>query len=87
MQDDPLWVDVTELMKKGMAGLGDFVMRLGGNPAHGAKVGDYVSGTLAGSTALAAALPSPCWSWSGKSKPAACPKSAYPSQAFPSPLV
>ena len=25
MQDDPLWIDVTELMKKGMAGLGEFV--------------------------------------------------------------
>src|SRR5690554_3866357 len=28
MQDDPLWIDVTELMKKGSAGLGDYVARL-----------------------------------------------------------
>ena len=28
MQDDPLWIDVTELMQKGTAGLGEFVARL-----------------------------------------------------------
>ena len=27
MRDDPLWVDVTELMKKGTAGLGDLVAK------------------------------------------------------------
>ena len=28
MKDDPLWIDVTELMQKGTAGLGEFVARL-----------------------------------------------------------
>jgi len=42
MQDDPLWVDVTELMKKGMAGLGEFIERLSKRPESAAKVGDYV---------------------------------------------
>jgi hypothetical protein len=28
MRDDPLWIDFTELMKKGTAGLGEFVTRL-----------------------------------------------------------
>jgi hypothetical protein len=43
MKDDPLWVDVSELMKAGNAGLGGFVSRLSGNPATVAKVGDYVA--------------------------------------------
>ena len=42
MQDDPLWIDVTELMKKGMEGLGEFVGRLSPQPEHVAKVGIYV---------------------------------------------
>lgn len=42
MKDDPLWIDVTELMQKGTAGLGDFVTRLAAQPALAAKVGDYV---------------------------------------------
>ena len=42
MKDEPLWIDVTELMKKGTAGLGDFVTRLAAQPALAAKVGDYV---------------------------------------------
>lgn len=42
MQDDPLWIDVTELMRKGTAGLGDLVARLSAVPAHGARVGEYV---------------------------------------------
>ena len=42
MQDDPLWIDLTELMRKGTAGLGEFVARLSQNPALAAKVGDYV---------------------------------------------
>jgi hypothetical protein len=42
MQDDPHWIDVTELMKKGTAGLGEFVARLNSLPDHAAKVGDYV---------------------------------------------
>lgn len=42
MQDDPLWIDVTELMQKGTAGLGAFVTRLSAQPALAAKVGEYV---------------------------------------------
>lgn len=42
MKDDPLWVDVTELMQKGTGGLGEFVTRLTVQPALAAKVGDYV---------------------------------------------
>ena len=42
MKDDPLWIDVTELMKKGMAGLGEFVTRLTAQPEVAAKVGVYV---------------------------------------------
>jgi Protein of unknown function DUF262 len=33
MQDDPLWIDLTELMQRGSAGLGDFVARLSQQPA------------------------------------------------------
>jgi hypothetical protein len=47
MKDDPLWIDVTELMKKGTVGLGEFVTRLAAQPALAAKVGDYV-GRLSG---------------------------------------
>jgi hypothetical protein len=42
MKDDPLWIDVTELMKKGTAGLGEFVTRPSVQPVLAAKVGDYV---------------------------------------------
>lgn len=42
MQDDPLWIDVTELMKKGTAGLGEFVTRLSAQPGLVLKVGEYV---------------------------------------------
>jgi len=42
MKDDPLWIDVTELMKKGSAGLGEFIQRLTSQPAHAARVGDFV---------------------------------------------
>ncbi|MBV5327149.1 MAG: DUF262 domain-containing protein, partial [Chlorobium sp.] len=42
MQGDPLWIDVTELMQKGTAGLGEFVTRLTAQPDLVAKVGDYV---------------------------------------------
>ena len=42
MQGDPLWVDVTELMNKGTAGLGEFVTRLTAQPELALKVGDYV---------------------------------------------
>lgn len=42
MQDDPLWIDVTELMQKGTAGLGEFVTRLTVVPELAPKVGEYV---------------------------------------------
>jgi hypothetical protein len=41
MQDDPLWIDLIDLMRKGTVGLGEFVARLSQNPALAAKVGDY----------------------------------------------
>ncbi|MBP6782159.1 MAG: DUF262 domain-containing protein [Verrucomicrobiales bacterium] len=43
MKDDSLWIDVTELMKKGTAGLGEFVTRLSADPVHVTRVGDYVA--------------------------------------------
>ncbi len=42
MKDDPLWIDVTELMAKGTAGLGEFVTRLAAQPELAPKVGEYV---------------------------------------------
>lgn len=42
MRDDALWIDVTELMKKGTDGLGEFVSRLSSQSQHAAKIGDYV---------------------------------------------
>ncbi len=42
MRDDPLWIDVTELMKKGTAGLGEFMTLLSTNPSLTAKIGDYL---------------------------------------------
>lgn len=43
MKDDPLWIDVTELMQKGTAGLGEFVTRLSARPELSSRVGDYVA--------------------------------------------
>ena len=42
MRDDPLWIDVTDLMKKGTVGLGEFVTRLTAQPTLAANVGEYV---------------------------------------------
>ena len=42
MKDDALWIDVTELMKKGTAGPGAFVARLGADPGFAPKIDDYV---------------------------------------------
>lgn len=42
MRDDPLWIDVTELLQKGNAGLGVFVAQLSAQPEMLPKVGDYV---------------------------------------------
>jgi hypothetical protein len=52
MQDDPLWVDVTALMKAGNAGLGAVIARLSADPAHGPNVGVYIGrlGALLGIT-------------------------------------
>ncbi|HMQ87902.1 MAG TPA: DUF262 domain-containing protein [Flavilitoribacter sp.] len=41
MQGDPLWIDVTDLMQKGSAGLGAYVASLSKDPEHGSRVGDY----------------------------------------------
>ncbi|WP_287962966.1 DUF262 domain-containing protein [Alcanivorax sp.] len=41
MKDDPLWIDVTDLMRRGSAGLGDFIARLSAAPELAPKVGDY----------------------------------------------
>ena len=43
MRDDPLWIDVTELMKAGAAGLGKFITRLSTHPEQASKMGDYVA--------------------------------------------
>jgi hypothetical protein len=43
MKDDPLWIDVTELMQNGTAGLGAFVTRLASQPELATKVGEYVA--------------------------------------------
>ena len=43
MRDDPLWIDVTELMKAGVAGLGKFITRLSTHPEQASKMGDYVA--------------------------------------------
>ena len=43
MQDDPLWIDVTELMLKGNAGLGEYVTRLSSAPELAPRIGDYVA--------------------------------------------
>lgn len=42
MQGDPLWIDVTELMKMGMGGLGEFVTRLSTQPEHAMRFGAHV---------------------------------------------
>lgn len=42
MDPDPLWIDVTDLMRRGTAGLGAMVGKLSGTPEYAAKVGDYV---------------------------------------------
>ncbi|MFP7756447.1 DUF262 domain-containing protein, partial [Thermodesulfobacteriota bacterium B35] len=41
MKDDPLWIDVTELMQNGSAGLGDFIARLSLNQSISSLLGDY----------------------------------------------
>lgn len=41
MNNDPLWVDVTELMQNGHAGLGTFAAKLSIQPDMASRVGDY----------------------------------------------
>jgi hypothetical protein len=43
MRDDPLWIDVTLLMERGNAGLGEFVARLGADPEHASQIGSFVA--------------------------------------------
>ncbi|KAF2990314.1 DUF262 domain-containing protein [Methylocystis sp. MJC1] len=43
MQGDPLWIDVTELIGKGTAGLSGYVTRLSADPALAPMIGDYVA--------------------------------------------
>lgn len=42
MRDDPLWIDVTEVMRKGNAGIGAFVTALSQNPDNLPRIGDYL---------------------------------------------
>lgn len=42
MKDDPLWIDVSELMAKGNAGLGGFIARLSTQPVLVPRIGDFV---------------------------------------------
>jgi hypothetical protein len=42
MQSDPQWIDVSELMRRGTVGLGEFVARLNQQPALAPKLGEYV---------------------------------------------
>ena len=43
MRDDPLWIDVTELMKGGTTGFGGFVAKLTAIPELADRVGEFVS--------------------------------------------
>ena len=43
MRDDPLWIDVSELMKAGNAGLGNFITRLNTHAELKDSVGDYIA--------------------------------------------
>lgn len=54
MQDDPLWIDVTALMKAGNAGLGAMIAQLSADPRHAANIGAYVGrlGALLGVTEI-----------------------------------
>lgn len=42
MRDDPLWIDVTEVMQKGNVGIGAFLTELSKNPENLPKIGEYV---------------------------------------------
>ena len=42
MKDDPLWVDVTNLMQEGNDGLGGFIAKLNTSPEHAEKMSAYI---------------------------------------------
>lgn len=42
MKDDPCWIDVTELMQKGNAGLGEFITGFSAQPSLLSMVGEYI---------------------------------------------
>ncbi len=42
MHDDPLWIDVTDLMKRGNSGIGDMIAHLTSHAASAAKIGEYI---------------------------------------------
>ena len=42
MKDDPLWVDVTNLMQEGNDGLGGFIAKLSTNPEYAEKMSAYI---------------------------------------------
>lgn len=42
MRDDPFWIDVTDLMQRGNAGIGTFITDLSKNPERVEKVGEYM---------------------------------------------
>ena len=41
MQDDPMWIDVTDLMQKGTTGLGGYIAKLSQDLVLAPKVGEY----------------------------------------------
>ena len=43
MKDDPLWVDVTKVMKKGTSGLSDYITKLNQQPTLAPDMGKYVA--------------------------------------------
>ena len=42
MQDDPLWVDVTALMRAGTEGLGSLYSKFSENPEHAAQISEFI---------------------------------------------
>ena len=46
MKDDPLWIDVSELMVKGTSGISHCIARLSASPEHGSRINEYMSRLL-----------------------------------------
>ncbi len=42
MRDDPLWIDVTNLIQEGNAGLGGFIAEFSTSPEHAERISDYI---------------------------------------------